>query len=272
MKPLFDGIMDLLGSQPNPFFAYMHLFPPHYPYAPSKEFIGIFPEDWSPIPKKEHFFSKGETQPRLDGLRMQYDEYIAHTDAELGRLIDHLEETGLLASSYLIVTSDHGELFERGVHGHNTPLLYEPITHVPLLISMPGQNQRVDIQSPTSNIDLLPTILSLSGQAIPDWCEGEVLPGLGGEASRQGSIYSVEAKTNYAFKALSTVTIALYKDSYKLIYYRGYPGHDGISELYNIENDPEELEDRYTIETGVAKELETELIAKLDEVNRPYQA
>jgi arylsulfatase A-like enzyme len=271
LRPLFDGILDLLGNQPNPFFAYLHLFPTHYPYAPSKEFIGIFREDPSPIAKTEHFFSQGETQQRLDGLRMQYDEYIAHTDAELGRLIDHLEETGLLGNSFLVVTSDHGELFERGVHGHTTPLLFEPVTHIPLLISSPGQNQRIDVHTPTSNIDLLPTILSLTGQAIPDWCEGEILPGSGGKASPGRSIFSVEAKTNSAFKALSKATIALFKDSYKLIHYRGYPGHDGVSELYNLENDPEELDDRYTIEPAVAEELETELMAKLEGVNRPYQ-
>ena len=79
------------------------------------------------------------------GKRQTYDEFIANLDYEFGRLLDYLEEIGLLGSSYLILTSDHGELFERGHRGHNTPLLFEPLLRVPLVISSPGQEERKDI-------------------------------------------------------------------------------------------------------------------------------
>ncbi len=80
----------------------------------------------------------------------------------------------------MIVTSDHGELFERGELGHATALMYAPVTHIPLLISAPKQQARSDFHSVTSNVDLLPTLLNIAGKEIPEWVEGKILPGFGG--------------------------------------------------------------------------------------------
>ena len=65
----------------------------------------------------------------------------------------------MLDDTYVIVTSDHGEMFERGIRGHVTPTLYEPVIRVPLLIAKPGQREREDVYAPTSCVDLLPTLL-----------------------------------------------------------------------------------------------------------------
>jgi arylsulfatase A-like enzyme len=267
-KPLFDGVMDILDSRKAPFFAYIHLYPPHQPYLPRKEFMGIFQDDWKPVVKKPHFFSKGETDRHLEILRTRYNEYIANTDFELGRLLDHIAKIGLLENSYVIVTSDHGELFERGVHGHSTPLLYEPIIQVPLVISQPGQQERIDIHANTSTVDLVPTMLRIAGRPIPDWCEGELLPGLGGEESAQRSIYSVEAKSNYAHQPLTKATFSLIKESYKLIQYRGYEGYEDVSELYDLKNDPDELDDLSKTKLSMVKELRGELEAKIKEADQ----
>jgi len=268
-KHLFDGVMNLLETRRPPFFTYIHLYPPHEPYLPRKEFMGIFRDDWKPVVKKPHYFSKGETDKHLDILRTRYNEYIANADFEMGRLLDHIAKIGLLDTSYVIVTSDHGQLFERGVHGHNTPLLYEPILRIPLIISQPGQQERIDIHANTSTVDLMPTILSIAGQSVPEWCEGEVLPGLGGEASAQRSIYSVEAKSNYAYQPLSMATFSLIKESYKLIQYRGYKGYEDVSELYDLKNDPDELDDLSKTNPSLVKELRAELDAKIKEADQP---
>jgi arylsulfatase A-like enzyme len=267
-QPLFDGVMKLLETRRSPFFAYIHLYPPHQPYLPRKEFIGIFQDDWKPAVKKPHFFSKGETNKHLEILRTRYNEYIANTDFELGRLLDHIRKTGLLDSSYVVVTSDHGELFERGVRGHSTPLLYEPILRIPLVISQPGQKQRIDIHDNTSTVDLAPTILSIAGQPVPEWCEGELLPGLGGEASSQRSIYSVEAKSNYAHQPLTKATFSLIKERYKLILYRGYEGYEDIAELYDLKNDPDELDDLSQSNPSLVREFRAELEAKIKEADQ----
>ena len=271
LEGLFDGVKQIIDSQQPPFFAYLHLYPPHQPYRPRKEFFRIFRDDWNPEPKPTHFLNKEDDEARLNILRARYDEYIAHTDAELGRLFSHLEKTGVFDNSYVIVTSDHGELFERGVHGHNTPLLFEPVIHIPLIISSPKQETRVDIHSPTSNLDLFPTIMHITNQSLPEWCEGEILPGFGQTTQSQRLIYSVEAKTNPAFKALTKTTVALFQDGYKLIHYRGYEGYDQVSELYDLENDPDEINNLVKAMPALAGELQALLNEKLQQVNQPYQ-
>jgi choline-sulfatase len=185
-------------------------------------------------------------------------------------MLEQLRKSGLLRNSYVVVTTDHGELFERGVRGHLTPLLYEPIMHIPLLISAPGQEQRKDVDACTSCVDLLPTLLHLAGQSVPDWCEGRLLPELGGERDGDRTVYSVEAKLNSMKRPLTRATVAMVRGAYKLIHYFGYEGYESEFELYDLENDPEELEDLYSPTNPVAADMQDQLELKLQEVNRPY--
>jgi arylsulfatase A-like enzyme len=264
-----QGSIDLLSGLPAPFFAYLHLMPPHEPYMPTSQFLGAFDDGWSPPVKKKHRLAPGVPEKRLNQRRQDYDEFIANLDHEFGRLIDHLEGSGLLENSYVIVTSDHGELFERGAHGHSTPLVFEPVIRVPLIISAPGQLLRRDIQALTSNVDLLPSLLHAAGLPLPDWCEGQVLPGLGGDGTSERSIFVVEAKKNPAHAPLRKATVALLKGPYKLIHYLGYRHYRDEYEFYDLANDPQELTNLYP-EHPFAQELQVELDHKLEETNRPY--
>ena len=108
--------------------------------------------------------------------RTNYDEFILYVDHEFGRLMENLESNGLLDNTWVILTSDHGELFERGIAGHLTPVLYQPVIRVPLLIFEPGRTIRQDVYSNTSTVDLLPTLLHVTGQKLADWSEGTPLP------------------------------------------------------------------------------------------------
>ena len=271
LEDAIDWVKSFLSSTSTPFLAYVHLWPPHHPYNPRREFIDIFNDDWKPVPKKPHFFSQGFRDAPLNQWRREYDEYLAYVDAEFGRLFDFLQRTGVLENTCVIMTSDHGEMFERGIFQHLTPTLYEPIIRVPLLISKPGQLQQEDVYTPTSCIDLMPTLLQLTGQTIPDWCEGQLLPGFGGNGSENGrDIFAVEAKSNRKEAPLTKGTIALIKGRYKLIHYFGYEGYEREFELYDLHNDPEELEDLYTSQKRIADELQNRLEDKLFEVNQPY--
>lgn len=271
LETVIDGIKAILSKSRQPFLAYFHLLPPHEPYRPRHEFQDRFEDGWMATVKKPHFFSKGQPDERLNKARRQYDAYLAYADAEFGRLYDFMIETGLLDNTYVVFTSDHGQMFERGIHGHRTPVLYEPLTHVPLLISQPRQQHRQDIYTPTSCTDLLPTLLHLTGQPIPDWCEGQLLPPFG-EPGSDRSIFSIEAEHNPKNSLLSKGTIALVKDQYKLIHYLGYDGYEDKHELYDLGNDPEEMEDLYLTKKSLAADLQHELTEKLLQVNQPYLA
>ncbi len=272
---LLEDAVDWLASNlpqiPQPFMVYFHVIPPHGPCNPRREFVGLFDDSWRPPHKPRSFFPQGPSDELQNYHRRQYDEYIAYTDAEFGRLYRSLERAGTLDDTYVVVTSDHGELFERGIMGHFTQTLYEPIVRIPLLIFQPGQSKRKDVYAPTSCVDVLPTLLHAAGQPIPDWCEGQVLPSFASEARlEERSLYVVEAKRNRKYRALTKATVAIVKGPYKLVHYFGYPLHQDAYELYDVDNDPEELNDLYESRKELAQPLRAELLSKLEEVNRPF--
>lgn len=105
----------------------------------------------------------------LQHLIALYDGEIRYWDEQLGLLLDHLEDMGLLQDMLVVLSSDHGEMFgEHGkwVHGSS---LYEEVLRVPLLVRYPGviTGNRV-ITAPVQNMDLMPTILAYAGIPLPD--------------------------------------------------------------------------------------------------------
>lgn len=271
LEHAIDWISVMSTRSPQPFLAYVHLYPPHEPYHPRREFVGLFDDGWGPEAKPPHFFTLGCSDQFLDQKRREYDEHIAYADAEFGRLYALLEQNGLLDNTYVVITADHGEMFERGIHGHDTETLYESVIRVPLLVSAPKQRQRKDVYVSTSGVDLLPTLLHATDRAVPDWCEGAVLPTFSdSDTTAERSIFCVEAKSNPKRAALTKATLAAVKERYKLIRYLGYDGFDDEYELYDLVDDPEETRNLYSSNSSVATQLQRELAEKLREVNQPY--
>lgn len=275
-----DWCIEKLQQWPQPFLAYLHFMPPHYPYVPRQDFLGRFADGYRPVEKPRHRFSeKGTTKRFLNQKRQAYDEYLAYADSEFGRLYDYLDSSGMLNNTLLVFTSDHGEMFERGVWGHSTRVMYQPLLHIPLLIAQPGQRQRQDYHTLTSSVDLLPTLLQSMNQPVPDWCEGQILPGFeatGPDRTVTDSlrrIYAMELKENAQYAPLTKGTFVLFKEGYKLIHYQGYQEKlEDKDELYNLVNDPEELDNRANVEKPLAREMRQELAEKLDEMNHRFQA
>lgn len=262
-----------LDAGPSPFFTYFHLLPPHEPYNPRREFIDPFLQDGFTTPSKPRHplttFSRDDE--KLGRLRLVYDSFIANVDYEVDRFIRALEKHGILDSTYLIITADHGEAFERGEYGHGTALVYDPVTHVPLIVHAPGQRARRDIYSPTSNADLLPTILSLAGREIPSMVEGRLLPELGGSEDPDRSVFTVFAKENSAFLPLNKSVMSMRKNECQLLYYRGYEEYDDRTELYHLGEDPEELRDLSTADPATASRMKEELLEHANAADAPYQ-
>ena len=271
LRTVFEGLISECQRLESPYLAYFHLWSPHEPYRPQLRFSNDFQEDLPVVSKPLHPLGERIPQDSLDRQRRRYDQYIANVDFEFGRLLDALQAAGTLERSYIIVTSDHGQMIERGVHGHVTPLLYEPVIHIPLLISQPAQSSRKDIHSLTSNVDVLPTLLQIAGIDIPEWHEGEVLPAFREGDDPQRSIFSVEAKRNSAFAPFKRATIAMRNGAFKLMAYFGYPGFEEVYELYNIDEDPEELRELSGTNPTEFGQLKEELLDRLADANRPYE-
>jgi arylsulfatase A-like enzyme len=276
-RSVLDGVGQLIQSsltRSSPLFAYVHLWSPHGPYNARKDFIGLFQEDLKLETKPRHPLSASNfSEQSLWKYRREYDEFIADVDAEFGKLMSNLETSGILQNSYVILTSDHGELFERGEQGHASALMYAPVTHVPLLISAPGQQTRSDFHSLTSSLDLLPTLLQIVGKEIPNWIEGRLLPGFGGteEANASRSIFPMMAKDNAAFRPIKHGTFTLIKDEYELFFFTGYSDHPDIFELYYLQEDPDELHDLFRRDITTASQMKDELLEAISTANRNYQ-
>lgn len=274
LEDAVDWVAELTNTVATPYFMYLHMMPPHAPYNTRAEFVDIFNDGWQAAEKPQNpVYTERISQSQLITSRQKYDEYIAYVDAEFGRLFATLESNGTLDNTYVIVTSDHGEMFERGYVGHGGSVLYDPVVHVPLMIWKPGQRERVDVTRRTSAVDLVPTFLHLAGQTIPDACEGTLLPTFGNDPAGDRFVYSVEAKLNNSFTPLTTATLTAYQGPYKLIHYIGYEELDGqaYNELFDLENDPQELENLAADRKSVTDELAALLTEKLDEVNRPFR-
>jgi len=271
LETAVDAIRRRLSEIPQPFIGYFHFMPPHHPYRTSREFFNTFNGDgFKPVEKPIDVLADKISTEQLR-RRTEYDEFILYCDREFGRLYNYLEASGLLKNTWVILTSDHGEMFERGISGHGSRVLYQPVVRIPLIIFEPGRQVGEDIHEYTSAVDVLSTLAHLTGQETPDWTEGVVLPPYATIPPNR-NVYVVQAIDNAQDAALTQASTVLVKENYKLHYYLGYPeAPEGeLVKLFDVKSDPEELVDLYPSKNGVAMELLNELKDKLAEVNKPY--
>jgi arylsulfatase A-like enzyme/Tfp pilus assembly protein PilF len=125
-----------------PFFAWIHFYDPHTPYAP--------PEPYA-------------TEYGGRGLAALYDGEIAFMDEQIGRCLTWIEKNGLDKKTVLILIGDHGEgLGNHGEASHGY-FIYDYALHVPFLIAAPfPELQAKRISSQVSSADVFPTLLDLA--------------------------------------------------------------------------------------------------------------
>lgn len=277
---MLDQSIDSLGTRlteiPQPFMGYFHFLPPHYPYKPHKDFAGAFSGDsYKPVSKPQDLFTEGRTDEFLNKWRIPYDEFVLDLDNQFARLFDKLESAGILDDTWLVFTSDHGELFERGIWTHSTAAFYQPVVRVPLLIFEPGVQTGRDVYAPTSAIDLMPTLLHVTGHDIPAWAEGRILPPYASFANvpAANGVMAVQARYNDPALPLTEASVMLVQDNYKLVYYTGYKelgAEEERSILFDVQADPEELNELSQAKRDTAAEMVNIVKTRLDESNEPY--
>ena len=269
-----DWTVASLKTSPNPYLGYVHLLPPHSPYNTRSDFIDVFrDDDYKPIEKARHPMGRSD-QPFGTQIedRRKYDEYILYADAEFNRFMEQMEASGVLENTIVILTSDHGEMFERGIPEHLYPSFHDPLLHIPLMIFMPGQDKRVDIHELTTTVDLLPTLLQLSGKPLPGWLEGAVLPPFSPQVQADRSIFSVDFRYVPKFTPLRNGSIMLRKGTHKLsLLFGKYKRYDDLEdgkliELYDLENDPDELVNLYHPQSELGVSMRDEILAKIDQI------
>lgn len=172
-----------------------------------------------------------------------YAKVVKSLDDNVGRVLDYLEEKGLLDNTLVIYTSDQG--FYMGEHGwFDKRFMYEESFSTPLVMRLPkGFDRRGDITEFVQNIDYAPTFLEIAGVEKPEDMQGEsLLPLLKGEhpADWREDLYYhfYEYPAEHAVKRHYGVR----DDRYKLIHF--YNDID-TWELYDLQEDPHEMNNLY---------------------------
>ena len=108
-------------------------------------------------------------------IKEAYYATISFVDAQVGRVLDKLEETGLDQNTIVVFTSDHG--YHMGEHGHwQKQTLFENATRIPLIVSVPGDHdQSARTMSPVELIDIYPTLMDLTDIVVPSHVVGKSL-------------------------------------------------------------------------------------------------
>lgn len=247
---VYQPALQLLGprtaAQPQrPAFVWLHAWAPHAPYLPPPS------TRYRLLPKGEFdrykdFLSEvGNYDPArqtsVDKVRLRYQETMLGADESLGRFLDELERQGRLDRALVVVTSDHGESFERGVLRHGGPALHEAVIRVPLVIKLPGQSRGQVIEQPTSQIDIAPTLLEAAHAAPIAHAEGRsLLAMLQGDASAPPRpVIAMALLRESRFQPLRTGLFTIIDGPLKLV----YTLRTDRSELYDLAQDPAELHD-----------------------------
>ncbi|MCP4606930.1 MAG: sulfatase-like hydrolase/transferase [Proteobacteria bacterium] len=204
------------------FFLWAHFMDPH--------------RDYLPHPGFPNFGSKA---------RDRYDGEVAFTDHHLGRVVDVLEDKGLLERTVIMITADHGEAFmEHDIRFHGRRL-WEEVVRVPWVWVVPGTKPK-RVSARVSHIDLVATVHDLLGIKSPTQAGGHALsPLMIGKTSNDRRIFIEEPPGDYVDEMY-----ALIDDDYKLI-------HRIIGnrfQLFNLETDPGE---KYDLAQKETKKLET---------------
>ncbi len=230
-----------------PFFSYISFMAPHDPRTMPPEYLEMYDPEDIPLPPNllpEHPFDNGELRVRDELLadfprspheiRRHIAEYyamITHADAQMGRVLEALENSGQAENTIIVLAGDNGlALGQHGLMGKQN--LYEHSLHVPLIMAGPGipQGRRCDALCYLH--DLYPTLCDLLGIAVPESVQGQSLA----PAMRDPS-----TGRPHLLHAYRGVQRAARDARYKLIEY--VVGSDRHTQLFDLETDPGEMND-----------------------------
>jgi arylsulfatase A-like enzyme len=188
--------------------------------------------------------------------RAIYDEKINRTDERFKRFLQGMEKLGLMDNTLFVLTSDHGTEFyehKRFDHGFS---LYGELLNVPLIIKLPNQKNGKVIKDFVGTIDIMPTILDLLDVQVLKNVQQQ-MRGTSLVSAMQGEPVTrdVFAETNYRLFTYKRAVIT--QDGWKFI----YTLESKDKELYNLNDDPQELKNVVDEQPRIAYELEVKLFA-----------
>jgi arylsulfatase A-like enzyme len=231
-------------------FAAMISFPgPHCPYDPNQEFLAEIDPAAMPTPipaveadsgrlRQQNIHGNRQawngvdytefTDAHKQKIRAHYAASVAQIDYEVGQILDALRERGLLESTIILFTSDHGDyLGDHDLIGKGS--FYEGSIHVPLIVRLPDGGDASTWTDLVELGDITATILAAAGCDLPDYMDSIPLPALG--LPQRSPRTQVVGMTSGGWM--------LYDGVWKLVKYA-----TGDIHLFNLAEDPTEQRNR----------------------------
>lgn len=237
-----------------PFFIAAGFFNPHCPYVAPKKYFDLYDideismqdlaaakEDLKDVPAMAYmrdtaswpYYFDGVTVEEAKQCKLAYYASISFVDAQIGRLLDALEKNDLMENTIVVFWSDHGYfLGEKGLWYKRKA--FERSARVPLFITVPDGPSGVTCNRPVELIDLYPTLVDYAGFPVPENLDGKSMRPLLSDANAEWKDFAITQihhspdKQGYSLR------------NKKWRYTEWNRGKAG-RELYNHENDPEEI-------------------------------
>lgn len=277
MPSMLDEMVKKSKTDAKSIFLFLHTYLLHAPYQSMSQYaVGpAFYPSWGGLSSlfcssaKRFWLGKyfepnsfmacfnADSSDSRDLLRDYYDAGVRQADDTMASLFQQLKEKGLYDNSIIVLTGDHGESFnEHGAHTGNDSgdsgfqhggVLYREVTHVPLFMKIPGISP-MRITNPVSSLDIVPTVLEVSGVPRPERIEGDSLMPLLAHKK-------LSRKLSYTY-AIADFGEAIWLSPWKLI---RHP--NGQKKLYRLDIDPYEKRNLSDLETAKRDELDVMLDA-----------
>jgi choline-sulfatase len=242
-----------------PWYYLASFIGPHDPFDPPTEYAEGYrdaemPEPISSSPEGKPIWQRRrriEIGPEeIAQTRRQYCGSITLIDHYVGQMLDALERRGMLDNTTIIFTSDHGEML--GDHGMYTKAVpYEASVRIPLIVAGPGVERGKVSDALVELIDVNPTVCELAGLPAQEHIDArsfrDVLSGTG-RAHRE---YVVSEIRNWRM---------VRTERYKYV-----GNYNDVPELYDLQDDPDELQNIAEANRGLVKELRALLIERTRE-------
>ena len=240
-----DAAIELIKRKSEkPFFIHVNFTAPHDPLLMPHGYEGMYDPDKIPLPenfKERHPFDHGNYEGRDERLfnwprtpeetrneLAVYYAVISHMDAQIGRIIETLKQTGQYENTVVVFASDHGlGVGRHGLRGKQS--MYEHTIGVPYILSGPGVPKGKQSAAQCYLRDLYPTTCDLAGIAIPKTVQAKSLkPVLDGKTDKvRDAVYGYFRKFQRMIRT----------DEWKLIEYPEIQR----TQLFHLKSDPHEL-------------------------------
>ncbi len=254
-EALADNAVNYLRQQEgssDPLFLYLAFNAPHDPRQAPREYVEMYDVEKIEVPKSfltEHPHSEPmgtgrdmrderlapfpRTEYSIQKHRQEYYALITHLDAQIGRILEALRESGMEENTLIVVAGDNGlSVGQHGLLGKQS--MYEHSMRVPLVFSGYGVPKNQKRYCLNYMQDLVPTVYDIAGIETPDYVEFEsLLPAMRDRrAASRETIYGAFTRDNQRM---------IRSQRYKLVFIP----QARVAYLFDLKKDPEEMHNLY---------------------------